>query len=72
MAEAHRGIGHYLRFYNEERLHQSLQYRTPWTVYSQPAPLNLAAELDEIQNHETLHKRRFCTLDPGLKKTGST
>ena len=27
------GIGAYLRFYNEERLHQSLEYRTPGAVY---------------------------------------
>ncbi len=43
MAEAHRGIGHYLRFYNQERLHQSLDYRTPWAVYSQHEPQKLAA-----------------------------
>jgi len=27
------GLGRYFRYYNEERLHQSLDYRTPWEVY---------------------------------------
>ena len=31
--EARQGIGRYLEFYNQERLHQSLGYRTPATVY---------------------------------------
>jgi putative transposase len=31
--EARSGIGSYLRFYNQERLHQSLGYRTPAEVY---------------------------------------
>ena len=29
VAEAKGGIGDYMRFYNRERLHQSLGYRTP-------------------------------------------
>lgn len=31
--ESRRGIGVYFRFYNQERLHQSLGYRTPAEVY---------------------------------------
>ncbi len=31
--ELARGLGRYFRFYNEERLHQSLDYRTPWEAY---------------------------------------
>jgi len=31
--EARQGIGAYMRFYNHERLHQSLDYRTPAEVY---------------------------------------
>ena len=31
--EARIGINGYLRYYNEERLHQSLGYRTPEEVY---------------------------------------
>jgi len=31
--EARRGLGSYFRFYNEQRLHQALDYRTPAEVY---------------------------------------
>jgi putative transposase len=31
--ELERGLGHYFAFYNEERLHQALDYRTPGSVY---------------------------------------
>jgi putative transposase len=31
--ELQRGLGRYFPFYNEERLHQSLEYRTPASVY---------------------------------------
>ena len=31
--ELHRGLSRYFGFYNDERLHQSLEYRTPAAVY---------------------------------------
>jgi putative transposase len=31
--QACQGLGQYFRFYNEERLHQALGYRTPAVVY---------------------------------------
>ena len=31
--ELHRGLGRYFGFYNDERPHQSLGYRTPAAVY---------------------------------------
>ena len=34
--EAHQGLSRYLPFYNYQRPHQSLQYRTPATVYGTP------------------------------------
>lgn len=34
--QARRGISDYLTFYNRERLHQALDYRTPAEVYFQP------------------------------------
>jgi putative transposase len=33
--EARQGLSTYLQFYNEERIHQSLDYRTPAEVYFQ-------------------------------------
>lgn len=33
VTEAEEGIGRYLRFYNYERLHSSLDYRTPASIY---------------------------------------
>jgi putative transposase len=33
VAEARAGIDRYFRFYNQERLHQSLDYRTPAAIY---------------------------------------
>jgi putative transposase len=34
VSEARAGIEKYFRFYNQERLHQSLEYRTPVAVWS--------------------------------------
>ena len=33
MSDAKRGLGKYFVFYNEERPHQALGYRTPGAVY---------------------------------------
>ena len=37
-AEARLGLQRYFRFYNHQRLHQALDYRTPASVYGLPAP----------------------------------
>ena len=34
MKEAGDSIGRYFRFYNQERLHQSLDYQTPAAIYT--------------------------------------
>ena len=34
MMDAHAGLGKYFNLYNNKRLHQSLDYQTPWEVYS--------------------------------------
>ena len=34
MMDAHDGLGIYFNRYNTQRLHQSLDYQTPWEVYS--------------------------------------
>ena len=31
--DAHVGLHAHFKFYNHERLHQSLNYKTPWSVY---------------------------------------
>ena len=36
VTEATVGIGRYFQFYNHERLHQSLEYRTPASIYLRP------------------------------------
>jgi putative transposase len=33
-AELHQGLREYFQFYNTERMHQSLSYRTPYDVYA--------------------------------------
>lgn len=33
MEEAQKGIGEYIQFYNKKRVHQSLEYQTPFEVY---------------------------------------
>jgi len=37
VAQAYQHLAAYFRFYNEERLHQSLDYRTPAALYFQPS-----------------------------------
>ena len=37
VTEARAGIERYLRFYNHERLHQSLDYQTPASLYKRGA-----------------------------------
>lgn len=32
--EAREGLRRYFEFYNRERFHRSLDYKTPWQVYS--------------------------------------
>jgi len=32
--EARHGLKNYFEFYNNERFHQALKYKTPWQVYS--------------------------------------
>jgi hypothetical protein len=48
VAEARRGIGGWLSFYNEERLHQALGYRTPRAVFDGEAhePVDNASALN--------------------------
>ena len=36
MGEAQEGLRKYFQFYNHERFHQALEYRTPWEVHGRP------------------------------------
>ena len=36
MPEAHRGLAEYFQFYNNERYHQALNYKTPKEIYFGP------------------------------------
>jgi len=36
--EARYGLKNYFEFYNNERFHQALEYKTPWQVYSAATP----------------------------------
>jgi putative transposase len=39
LREAREHLTRYIDFYNEERLHQALDYRTPASVYRSPASM---------------------------------
>ena len=39
--EARRGIGGWFEFYNDERPHQALGYRTPREMFEAPAPVDM-------------------------------
>ena len=56
VAEARQGIGGWLRFYNEERLHQALGYRTPCAVFDSEAHELVGTEL----------KRKLIHVEEGL------
>ena len=43
VAEARQGITAYFEFYNYQRLHQALAYRTPRQVFDEAAPLASSA-----------------------------
>jgi len=46
VAEAVEGLGRYFQFYNDERIHQSLNYRTPGAVYGQGQKLAAVTTLN--------------------------
>ena len=63
-SEARRGIDAYLDFYNRERPHQSLGYRTPAQVFAAGEPLGC---LPEQPSPERENQARMVALDPGVR-----
>jgi putative transposase len=56
--EARQNLGRYMRFYNEERPHQSLAYRTPAEVY-------FGSENKKDQQQDSIMKGEKTTLSTG-------
>ena len=54
VAEARQGITAYFEFYNYQRLHQALAYRTPRQVFDEAAPLASSARGKHAGAHPTL------------------
>jgi hypothetical protein len=54
VAEARQGITAYFEFYNYQRLHQALAYRTPRQVFDEAAPLANSARGENAGARPTL------------------
>jgi putative transposase len=75
VAEAKAGIASYMAFYNHERLHEALGYRTAWEMHNgqgkQPWPMHQhhmanREKLDISQNWRTNHKTKRWNLELSL------
>jgi putative transposase len=68
--DARRGIGDWLSFYNDERLHQTLGYRTPREVFQAPATCgyvdNASALTTSPQAHHQQQERDSIDLQRAL------
>jgi putative transposase len=68
--DARRGIGDWLSFYNDERLHQTLGYRTPREVFQAPATCgyvdNASALTTSPQAHHQQQERDSIELQRAL------
>ena len=58
-SDAHRGLDRYFRFYNEERFHQALDYRTPSEVYGM------------LNNGFSRHQEVFPSIEMDGEKRGA-
>jgi putative transposase len=65
VSEARAGIGAYFRFYNQERPHQALGYRTPKEIFETKGPSTDGADASEktIMAQEEPERRCFCDTD---------
>lgn len=56
--EARRGIGDWLTFYNDRRLHQALEYRTPLEVFQAPGPCGYMDNASSLTTSPQAHHRQ--------------
>ena len=56
--EARRGIGGWLNFYNEERLHQALGYRTPCEVFLAPPTCGYVDNASALTTSPQAHQQQ--------------
>ena len=56
--EARRGIGGWLNFYNDERLHQALGYLTPREVFEMPAPYGYVDNANALTTSPQAHHQQ--------------
>ncbi len=54
-ADCHKGLTSYFQFYSHERPHQSLDYRTPWEVHTQPPEMT---ERSTLRNRDQWSEER--------------
>jgi hypothetical protein len=65
VSEARAGIGAYFSFYNQERPHQALGYRTPKEIFATKGPSTggVDASAKTIMAQEEPERRCFCDTD---------
>jgi putative transposase len=62
--EARAGIGEWIAFYNEQRLHQALGYRTPMALLCDAAAAGTCGHVDNALRCNPNPKRRALTTSP--------
>ena len=72
--EARAGIGEWIAFYNEKRLHQSLAYRAPMAVFREGAVAGTCGHVDNaLHSKPNPHRRALttCPQEEQKQQTGS-
>ncbi len=62
--EARAGIGEWIAFYNERRLHQALEYRTPMAVFREGSAAGACGHVDNAPTAKSNPPRRALTTCP--------
>jgi putative transposase len=73
VAEARRNIGSWISFYNNERKHQSLDYRTPKEIFEANRPVDMwttqeralptSPQAQQQQERDSIHERKVVAYD---------